>query len=169
MSSVDLAIVGAGPAGLSAALAAASCGLRPVVIDENPTPGGQIYRQLPADFRVERAGGPRAHVPKGPKAASQSLSGRYRLEAGYYGLGAVRSPNPRAGQRGSAESLQCKALVLSTGGYDRAVPFPGWTLPGVMTLGRGADAGKEPEDAAGEEDSAVGVRAVSDAGGVAAH
>ena len=43
MSNVDLAIVGAGPAGLSAALAAASCGLRPMVIDENPAPGGQIY------------------------------------------------------------------------------------------------------------------------------
>ena len=55
MSRVDLAIIGAGPAGLSAALAAASCGLRPVVIDENPAPGGQIYRQLPGDFRVERA------------------------------------------------------------------------------------------------------------------
>ena len=48
----DIAVVGAGPAGLSAALAAANAGARVVVLDEYPEPGGQFYKQLPAEFSV---------------------------------------------------------------------------------------------------------------------
>ena len=135
MSSVDLAIVGAGPAGLSAALAAAACGLRPVVIDENPAPGGQIYRQLPADFRVEREGALGHTYQKGQRLLARAYQADIDLKLGTTVWG-LFDPLTLGLDRGdSAESLHCKALVLSTGGYDRAVPFPGWTLPGVMTLG----------------------------------
>ena len=48
----DIAVVGAGPAGLSAALAATNAGARVVVLDEYPEPGGQFYKQLPAEFSV---------------------------------------------------------------------------------------------------------------------
>ena len=82
MSSVDLAIVGAGPAGLSAALAAAACGLRPVVIDENPAPGGQIYRQLPADFRVEREGALGHTYQKGQKLLARAYQADIDLRLG---------------------------------------------------------------------------------------
>ena len=135
MSSVDLAIVGAGPAGLSAALAAASCGLRPVVIDENPAPGGQIYRQLPADFRVERAKALGHTYEKGQRLLAKAHQANIDLRLGTTVWGLFNPLILGLDSGDSAESLQCKALVLSTGGYDRTVPFPGWTLPGVMTLG----------------------------------
>src|SRR5262245_55855978 len=54
MTRRQLAIVGAGPAGLAAAIAAAEGGLRPTVIDENPRIGGQIYRQAPAAAGAEQ-------------------------------------------------------------------------------------------------------------------
>ena len=135
MSSADLAIIGAGPAGLSAALAAASCGLRPVVIDENPAPGGQIYRQLPGDFQVERAKDLGHTYQKGQRLLGKAYRADIDMRLGTTVWGLFDSLTLGLECAGSAESLQCDALVLSTGGYDRAIPFPGWTLPGVMTLG----------------------------------
>ena len=135
MSSVDLAIVGAGPAGLSAALAAASCGLRPVVIDENPAPGGQIHRQLPGDFRVERAKALGHTYQKGQKLLGRAYQADIDMRLGTTVWGLFDPLTLGLDRGGSAESVQCEALILATGGYDRAIPFPGWTLPGVMTLG----------------------------------
>jgi len=53
MGETQLAIIGAGPAGVSAAIAAASAGIHVTVIDENPRIGGQIFRQMPETFQVE--------------------------------------------------------------------------------------------------------------------
>ena len=135
MSSVDLAIVGAGPAGLSAALAAASCGLRPVVIDENPAPGGQIYRQLPGDFRVDKPGALGHTYQKGQRLLEKARQADIDMRLGTTVWGLFDPLTLGLDRGGSAASVQCEALILATGGYDRAVPFPGWTLPGVMTLG----------------------------------
>ena len=135
MISVDLAIVGAGPAGLSAALAAASCGLRPLVIDENPAPGGQIYRQQPEEFRVERSGDLGHTYEKGQRLLKRIRNADIEMRLGttVWGLFDPLTLGLNNGEK--AESVKCEALVLATGGYDRAIPFPGWTLPGVMTLG----------------------------------
>ena len=135
MRTVDLAIVGAGPAGLSAAIAAASCGLRPVVIDENPTPGGQIYRQLPTEFRVERAESLGRTYRKGQRLLAKARQADIDLMLGTTVWGLFDPLTLGLDCAGKAESLRCRALVLATGAYDRAAPFPGWTLPGVMTLG----------------------------------
>ena len=135
MRGVGLAIVGAGPAGLSAAIAAAKCGLRPVVIDENSLPGGQIYRQLPREFQVEQPGALGITYKKGQRLLARAYDANVELKLGTTVWGLFDNLILGLESEGKAESLQCGALVLATGGYDRAVPFPGWTLPGVMTLG----------------------------------
>ena len=135
MRGVALAIVGAGPAGLSAAIAAAKCGLRPVVIDENPLPGGQIYRQLPREFKVERSEALGLTYEKGQRLLARAYDANIELKLGTTVWGLFDPLTLGLECDGKAESMQCGALVLATGGYDRAIPFPGWTLPGVMTLG----------------------------------
>ena len=135
MRGVALAIVGAGPAGLSAAVAAAKCGLRPVVIDENPMPGGQIYRQLPREFHVEQPEALGLTYEKGQRLLGRVYDANIEMKLGTTVWGLFDNLILGLEKEGKAESLQCGALILATGGYDRAIPFPGWTLPGVMTLG----------------------------------
>jgi D-hydroxyproline dehydrogenase subunit alpha len=114
----DIAVLGAGPAGLAAAAAAHRAGARVTLVDANPRVGGQFWRHragdesvptplwgVPLDFRpghaiwhVERTGGGfTVHTDRG--------------------------------------EIQARRVIVATGAYDRQLPFPGWTLPGVYTAG----------------------------------
>ncbi len=131
----DLAIIGAGPAGMAAALEAATLGLSVLVLDEQPAPGGQVFRA------VERAAG------------DPALAGDYATE----GAALVRAFRAAPGidyrpgatlwhvdtealhlsvlRDGAAEEETAGRLLLATGAQERPVPIPGWTLPGVMGAG----------------------------------
>ncbi|WP_128565074.1 NAD(P)/FAD-dependent oxidoreductase, partial [Methylobacterium crusticola] len=131
-----VAVVGAGPAGLRAAQALAEAGLRPVLIDEGDRPGGQIYRQPPPgagrpgpDLYGFEAGRARAlHRLVG------DLAGRLAYRPGTLVWGIEDRHLDLLGPEGHGR-LRVDRLVLATGAMDRVLPFPGWTLPGVFTLG----------------------------------
>jgi NADPH-dependent 2,4-dienoyl-CoA reductase/sulfur reductase-like enzyme len=133
----DLAIVGAGPAGLAAAVTAAGLGVRTVVFDEQPEPGGQIYRG------VERVATTRAgHLPLlgDDYAAGLTLVRRFRAAAvDYRPQTAVwqidRDLTVRYRDAGGAHSLRARQILVATGALERPMPLPGWTLPGVMSCG----------------------------------
>ena len=135
MREVDLAIIGAGPAGLSAALAAKEAGVSVTVVDENPRPGGQIFRQLPETFQVLRPGALGHTFQKGQALLNRVAQAGIDLRTDTLVWGIFHPLTLALHQGESAESLRCRALILATGAYDRLIPFPGWTLPGVMTLG----------------------------------
>ena len=129
-------IVGAGPAGIRAAITLVAAGLRPVVVDEGHACGGQIYRQpLAADKRDDRA-------RYGSEAAKAS-----RLHRAFAALGSDIDYRPntllwnlRDGaadvlRDGTSRRFAYDGLILATGATDRVLPIPGWTLPGVFTLG----------------------------------
>lgn len=131
-----MAVVGAGPAGMAAAVAAARAGVDVTVVDGYGRPGGQYFRQLPESFEaVERtAHGRRADAVLGDLVASgarvltsTTVWGAFPESEGGWQL-ALYGP-------GGVGVLHAQALILATGAYDRPVPFPGWTLPGVMTAG----------------------------------
>ncbi len=127
-------IVGAGPAGLRAAEVLCGAGLRPVVIDENPRPGGQIYRRQPEGFTrpYEKLYGSEA-----PKArALHDLAGRLAIDH----RPGTQVWNIRPGvvfteSAGRFADLPFAQVILATGAMDRVIPLPGWTLPGVYSLG----------------------------------
>lgn len=137
----QLAVVGAGPGGVAAAVAAADRGVATVVIDAAAQPGGQYYRRPAAELRARR---PQALQHGWPawrrlfgRLDAHLASGRVRLlaerqvwnvEPGFT-LHVLRGPEQRA------ESVTARAVVLATGGYERVLPFPGWDLPGVLTAG----------------------------------
>ncbi|CAB3875507.1 Hydrogen cyanide synthase subunit HcnB [Achromobacter anxifer] len=136
----DLVVVGAGPAGLAAALTAADHGLRVVVIDEQHDVGGQIFRQAPSTFQSEPSSAFKSY-PFGRQLlerARQSTQIQWRFGCTAWGI--FRTPDQSgvrvAINRGNhAALIDGAALLIATGAYDLPVAFPGWTLPGVMSAG----------------------------------
>ncbi|MEU9732815.1 FAD-dependent oxidoreductase [Streptomyces sp. NPDC048002] len=140
-----LAVIGAGPAGLAATLAAAARGVRVTLIDAAPAPGGQFYRQPAPALRARR---PRALHHQWPTWERLRDGLRAQEEAGTvthladhhvwlvdrhragFTVHALRGP----AQEDPAEA-RADAVLLATGGYEKVLPFPGWTLPGVVTAG----------------------------------
>ncbi len=130
----DVAVIGAGPAGLAAAATAAEAGLSTLLLDENAGPGGQVWRAI----------------------ASTPVTKRDHLGADYWAgadlVEAVRSSGAEIIQRATVWSLdrnlevgisvagvsafvRARRVILATGALERPFPIPGWTLPGVMTAG----------------------------------
>jgi NADPH-dependent 2,4-dienoyl-CoA reductase/sulfur reductase-like enzyme len=134
-------VVGAGPAGVRATEALVKAGLRPLVVDEAPACGGQIYRQPPLDD------GRNVQARYGSEAAKAvclhrdfaALADRieywpqalvWNLRGGIADI-AVGGSNRQDLHR----QVRYDGLILATGATDRVLPIPGWTLPGVFTLG----------------------------------
>ena len=134
MTQVDAAVIGAGPAGMAAASLLASNGASTVVLDEQPEPGGQIYRA------IERAPPSRLDVLGRDYAHGAGLVRRFRASgAAYWPGSSVWQVTPEreiwVSRNGSSTLLQAGVVLLATGAIERPVPLPGWTLPGVMTCG----------------------------------
>jgi NADPH-dependent 2,4-dienoyl-CoA reductase/sulfur reductase-like enzyme len=133
--SVECVVVGGGPAGLAAARTAARHGVRVVLVDENAELGGQYYRQVPAQFRMQPAPVLGREAGEGRVLIDQirTLGVDVRLDAVVWGIFDQRIVT--VATRTGTERLAAQALILAPGAYDRPVPFPGWTLPGLMTAG----------------------------------
>ncbi|MDC0771203.1 FAD/NAD(P)-dependent oxidoreductase [Streptomyces sp. HD] len=168
-----LAVIGAGPAGLAATLAAAARGVRVTLVDSAAEAGGQFYRQPAAGLRARR---PQAlhHQWRTWERLRDGLDGYVRAgvvrhltehhvwlverRSGRPGTGPERGtepgPDSASGAASSAVSgpgfvvhaligpeqeepaeVSADAVLLATGGYEKVLPFPGWTLPGVVTAG----------------------------------
>ncbi len=128
MSDTDLAVLGAGPAGVAAALEAVALGLSVVLLDEAPAAGGQVYR-APAVGETGDEDGRAGAALRATLAASRVsvLPGRrvWMLESGFR-LAALGPAGP--------ERITAPRLIVATGAMERHIPTPGWTLPGVMGL-----------------------------------
>ena len=137
MKQTDILIIGAGPAGMAAAIEAARAGATITVLDENTKSGGQIFRQFHDSFQVLQA------KNLGPDyARGQSLINKFNVhsnsitcmyDAQVWGIFEDREVACFQGQE--SFSIRFKKLIITAGAYDRPVPFPGWTLPGVFTAG----------------------------------
>ncbi len=111
----DVVVIGAGPAGLAAAARAAEAGASVAMVDDNPRPGGQIWR---ASRKPE----------PWLRATVETISGARVFAAPRTGTLALESFD-------GARDLEYRRLILATGARERFLPFPGWTLPNVMGAG----------------------------------
>jgi NADPH-dependent 2,4-dienoyl-CoA reductase/sulfur reductase-like enzyme len=130
MSGFDVVVVGAGPGGMAAATVAAEAGLRVCLLDDNASPGGQIWRSFQP--------GSASKYPHGKGFIAWSA----RLERTscqvLQGWQAIDHPAPgvlRIERDGEVRDLRFERLILATGARERFLPFPGWTLPGAMGVG----------------------------------
>jgi NADPH-dependent 2,4-dienoyl-CoA reductase/sulfur reductase-like enzyme len=124
MPDYDVVVIGAGPAGLAAAVRAAESGARVAMVDDNPHPGGQIWRAAASRAPAEAA--------RWIRSAEQ-----HRVEwiAGAR-VFAAPAPNRIAVEKFDGElELGYRSLILATGARERFLPFPGWTLPNAMGAG----------------------------------
>ncbi|WP_247997530.1 NAD(P)/FAD-dependent oxidoreductase [Brucella tritici] len=137
----DLAIIGAGPAGMSAAAEASTAGAKVVLFDENPAAGGQIYRGIEHNTTARR-----------PFLGTDYWRGKEVLQAfiasnaTYVPQALVWSVEPQDGDDSNSVALRvsvggksgivsARRVIFATGAMERPMPVRGWTLPGVMTVG----------------------------------
>jgi NADPH-dependent 2,4-dienoyl-CoA reductase/sulfur reductase-like enzyme len=129
MKKTSLLILGGGPAGMSAAVEAASHGVHCHLVDENPALGGQIYRQ--------KTGGHRPEPGHDNTLARQVESHHDHItvlrDAAAFAV--LDGRKVALSQNNSTETVETDVLILAPGAYEYVPPFPGWTLPGVMTPG----------------------------------
>jgi len=138
----QLAVVGAGPAGLAAAAAAAGRGLRVCVLDETFRPGGQIWRHLPGE-----------EPPEARRLLAALASPLVQVRSGVSVFDGWREGDGwRLAGSGPGGRLvvEAGAVLLACGAREEFSPFPGWTLPGVMGAGGGQAVLKEGLDLGGE-------------------
>lgn len=145
-------IVGAGPAGIRAAKALVDAGMRPVVVDEAASAGGQIYRQrlVPDERSARDLYGSEAGKATALHEAFAQIMDRidYLPQALVWN---IRDKAADVAIGGRSRRLDFSHLILATGATDRVLPFRGWTTPGVFTLGGAQIALKSQGCAIGEQ------------------
>ena len=134
METRDFVVIGAGPAGMSAAVTAAQAGVEVAVICEDPQIGGQVFRQLNHPLQLEH----RLVDIQNRKVFEQLKEGwestdiqlfSQSIAWGIFEEKMIALTSPKY------SLVRAKYLLISEGAYETPVVFPGWTLPGIMTVG----------------------------------
>lgn len=128
----DVLVVGAGPAGLTAAIAARRAGADVLVLDERDAVGGQYFKPL-ADSHA--AASPDAQFRAGNALRAEAEDAGVVIAKGATAWGAFAPDEIAVLREGRHEVIRPRRLILAPGAHERPIPIPGWTLPGVMTTG----------------------------------
>jgi NADPH-dependent 2,4-dienoyl-CoA reductase/sulfur reductase-like enzyme len=135
MTTTGVLVIGAGPAGIAAATAAAENGCAVIVLDDNVAAGGQIWREA----TIEETGSSQRRNPQERRAMERLQRSGAELLAGRCVFSAEASGTVQTSHETSSgtlvEQFRFEYLILATGARERFLPFPGWTLPGVFGAG----------------------------------
>jgi glycine/D-amino acid oxidase-like deaminating enzyme len=128
----DVLVVGAGPAGLEAAIAARGAGAEVLLLDERDSAGGQYHKPLAASHV---ATAPDAQFRAGDALREAAIERGVALATGVTVWGAFAPDEIAILLGGRSEIIRPRRLILAPGAHESPIPIPGWTLPGVMTTG----------------------------------
>ncbi len=133
--SPEVLVIGAGAAGLTAAATAAEAGCEVVVLDERPGPGGQYFKQPASIYTSPGSIGTDRQFESGRQLIERARKAGVRIVSGAEVWGAFTPLEITAVTPQGAATYRPQRLIVATGAYERSLPVPGWTLPGVMTTG----------------------------------
>jgi len=135
-SHYDLVIIGAGPTGLAAAIEASRHDFSTLVLDDQPAPGGQVYRHVTQNRDQRQANSYLgADYWLGADLADEFLQVSAELLSESRVWQITRDRQVFFSRQGAAQKVQAGAVLIATGAMERPMPIPGWTLPGVMSVG----------------------------------
>lgn len=135
MKRYDLIVIGAGPAGLSAAIEAAKCGMKPIVFDENAKPGGQLFKQIHKFFgsKEHRAKIRGFKIGEDLLKEAEEYGVEVVLNATVIGLYPEKEITVKIGDQ--VKHFKGDSILVATGASENMVTFKGWTKPGVIGAG----------------------------------
>ncbi len=139
MKEIDLVIIGGGPAGIAAATEAARLGTSVALIDENENLGGKVFGptgntiQGSASDKIEK--NLRRQILKDFDRFGDKISVYLNTEVWDIVDQRMVLLYSREGSAGYEKRIKGKKLIISVGAFEKAIPFPGWTLPGVFSIG----------------------------------
>ena len=135
LNPTPLTVVGAGPAGIMAAYTAAEAGVEVTLIDDNPLPGGQYYRQSPPQFKFANPLDAQSGRADAPQVLNKLPHPKVRTLYNTQVWGAFDQHTLALADQEHSFLLPTDRVILATGAYDRPLAFPGWTLPGILGAG----------------------------------
>ncbi|MCM3537291.1 NAD(P)/FAD-dependent oxidoreductase [Priestia endophytica] len=153
---IDLVIVGAGPAGLGAAISAAENGLKVYILDEFVKPGGRLLGQLHEEPDGKWVNG----IEEAQKLYDRAIELGVNILCGVSVYDLVKSQTGWCVYT-TDKIIESKCLLLATGASETPLPIPGWTLPGVMSIGAAQVMGNVHRVKAGEKGIIIGVNVLS--------
>lgn len=135
MLETEIVVIGAGPAGLTAACTAREAGAEVTVLDDQTAPGGQLFKQIHKFFgSKEHLSGTRGfRIGQMLLTQAQNLGINILLNTKV--MGVFEGPVLGVIRNGRMEQLNASKIIIATGADENRLAFPGWTLPGVMTAG----------------------------------
>ncbi len=131
----EVVVIGAGPAGLAAAIEMARCGAQVLVVDENLQPGGQLFKQIHKFFGSKEHNAGIRGVDIGKRLLQQTQEYKVEVWLGCAATGIFSEGVVSVLHEGTTKTIHAKRILVSTGASENSLRFPGWTLPGVMGAG----------------------------------
>ena len=139
MRESELVIIGGGPAGISAAIEAARRDVSTALVDENRSLGGKVLKQEEGGLKIRHTDAIEAEIGLGLLKEFEQVAHKVHL---YLNTEVWNIDDQRVIELHTADEsanrakrIQAQKLIIAAGAQERAIPFPGWTLPGVFTVG----------------------------------
>lgn len=135
MKRYDLIVIGAGPAGLSAAIEGARAGMRTVVFDENEKPGGQLFKQIHKFFGSKEHKAKIRGINIGSELLREAEEAGVEVHLSSTVIGIYPEKCISVNRGDHIENYRAESIIVATGAAERMIPFRGWDLPGVLGAG----------------------------------
>ena len=131
----ELIVIGAGPAGLSAAIEAAKASMDVIVFDENARPGGQLFKQIHKFFGSKQHHAKERGFRIGEDLLKEAEAAGVTVQLNATVMGIYENKEVTVKHGSEVDHYKADKIILATGAAENMIPFKGWDTPGVIGAG----------------------------------